>query len=710
MSCDNIDGGHSTPLLSLSLLPLKLKPLIMLKKRQRVAHKGTPCDQCHQLRRKRSMDEPCNRRSELSIDCLNTPPNVLSPDDQEYVLLATHAHATEGLAEILQNLQKFEKDMEHTKRLLWLKSFTSAQNSSYLSNNTDPPTMEDPDAQASTRADFDPLPSLDSSYLSDFSMDMDSTCRPRVSIPSWSLELTKSGMRINTNISDYSALVPVLVSIASASIGPSLVEHARRLSDPLHGDSTKIARTTMSWALVSNVVMSVINTGMDLENNNRRLYGSMFTSYIYTPDIGQRFYNTYFSCIHNHHPVLHKSWFNSRFYNSVNLHSNPAVIAVCAVASHMSCLKMNAFLSPEARHHHGHALAEMARDMVADDFDDPDIGVFIALVLVAQLKIAALEAKTAFIYIGMATRVADLLGHQYMKNTPTTFFNDPNYAPERETFKRLCWFVSTLQSDHLNIAQGVPQTFSDDCAVLRKQLGLPTPLADEDPVTQRAVQFTAHVYERVQRTSSLVMELRSGACDTFPVALIDRFEAVLMGWYYSLPLDFRISKTLFEDFDKSAITPGDPYSARLLVHFYATFLSVHQQFLPEPDSDSDSKDSEDITEHLSSSPSPSDEQSSRSYHLSTLAASIVANLLSFLVCEGMCHDETGMLMAALDMHLRNSHAHDQNVANEAKMNLVRMLRVIGKTFFFRVAQWQWLKVWTCVDDSREVFREIGWAF
>ncbi|RUS30527.1 hypothetical protein BC938DRAFT_479281 [Jimgerdemannia flammicorona] len=161
---------------------------------------------------------------------------------------------------------------------------------------------------------------------------------------------------------------------------------------------------------------------------------------------------------------------------------------------------------------------------------------------------------------------------------------DPDLQAEREMFKRLFYFLSSVGTKFQFLHDHGTLYILDSSSMHVRVLGPPKPLPGEVGQAARAVSFFAYTIElgNYQFVDDLtdMQYIYAGLTDKLSVESCSRVETSLIRWYNDLPATYRVTPNIFQYLSPEELARADPYTLSLTLCFYICWLSLHAHFLP----------------------------------------------------------------------------------------------------------------------------------
>lgn len=358
-------------------------------------------------------------------------------------------------------------------------------------------------------------------------------------------------------------------------------------------------------------------------------------------------------------PMFYKKTFASST-NPLEPVSPLLLNAIYAIASRISP-DVNVRSDPNAPETAGHIFYERARRLLDDYYDTPKISTVQALLLMASYQMGAMKPAKAWLYSGMAFRMAQDLG----LNRNCEHWNiSPD---ERERRKRVFWCCYIVDRQ-MSAIYGRQSTFDDrDCDV-------PLPSVDDDePITgfDRQARLLDVFIESIKLSDLLGHVLKAiyyaKSTKSTDSRQIDRIVGALhrqlVHWHNHLPsaIQYKIPNT------QSGEQVPDPPAAigQLHLMYYTTLILLHRSFIPGPKASS--------TQLPISLPS---------YKICELAATSIVDIATIMMNEQhlryVYHYSVFYLFTAGIIFIKLASSSDPNRAFDAKINTNRVMKALDE--------------------------------
>lgn len=293
------------------------------------------------------------------------------------------------------------------------------------------------------------------------------------------------------------------------------------------------------------------------------------------PDVASELMHIYFTHLYPVLPLFYKK--NIICLSRPDKPVSPLLLnAIYAIASRMSC-NVKVRSDPSSPDTAGDIFYERAKCLLEDYYDAPRISTVQALLLLASHQMGAMKPAKAWIYGGMAFRMAQDLGLN--RNC-----DHWNISPdERERRKRVFW-CCYIMDRFMCASYGRSANFDErDCDVPLPSVDDDEPLECKDP-SRPPVRLLEVFKESVKMADILGHVLKNmyyakSRLDT-QHTILNTLHQKLTQWHDSLPpaLAYKLPNT--QNGEKSP----DPPSAICQLHlmYYTTLILLHRSFIPGP--------------------------------------------------------------------------------------------------------------------------------
>lgn len=379
-----------------------------------------------------------------------------------------------------------------------------------------------------------------------------------------------------------------------------------------------------------------------------------------THDLSKHLVELYLEHFYPVLPMFYKKTFASST-NPLEPVSPLLLNAVYAIASRISP-DINVRSDPSSPETAGHIFYERARRLLDDYYDTPKISTVQALLLMASYQMGAMKPAKAWLYSGMAFRMAQDLG----LNRNCDHWNIP--ADERERRKRVFWCCYIVDRQ-MSAIYGRQSSFDDrDCDV-------PLPSVDDDELidsndpSRPAARLLDIFIESIKVSDLLGHVLKTiyyakakHRTDSRQIdRLVGTLHRQLVHWHSNLPvsIQYKIPNT------QSGEKVTNPPLAIGQLHFmyYTTLILLHRSFIPNPKQ----------TQLPISLPS---------YKICELAATSIVDIATIMMNENQLryvyHYSVFYLFTAGIIFIKLSSSSDPNRAFDAKINTNRIMKALDE--------------------------------
>ncbi|GAN08545.1 conserved hypothetical protein [Mucor ambiguus] len=357
----------------------------------------------------------------------------------------------------------------------------------------------------------------------------------------WTLSLTPSGIRINTNITNIHELYQILLQ-----------------------GITRLEINNRAWVNVPSIVNSGHSNvdAMSVVSG----YPCLIKQEAPTDDLQLLVHSCYQSCFLPYQIVAHHE-FLQKYHDPQSPQELLLVNSIHAwVAKHTSIyhgtLSSVATIDVAGE---GHFLE--AKQLLRRCFTISNATTIHALLNLYMYQLSCERTTLAYLYIGLAIRMAEDLGLHKKDHTSLDL-------KQRETNKRLWWSVYWLDLCAA-LESNRPTTVDDkDC-----DIEYPTRLEDEDAETGYRIAFSVASIQlmKIRKiiNKHLPSERKSGSCLLDAVA---HLESRLKQWLQELPSYFS-----FATANKRGTAFCDEACLILNIQYHTTWIMLHKLFLKEQD-------------------------------------------------------------------------------------------------------------------------------
>ncbi|KAL1922264.1 uncharacterized protein VTP21DRAFT_9803 [Calcarisporiella thermophila] len=391
-------------------------------------------------------------------------------------------------------------------------------------------------------------------------------------------------------------------------------------------------------------------------------------------DLSDHLIHLYFTYIYPTFPVVHKPSFLRALYDESNPPPLLLLNAIYALASRISD-DPRCRTDPEAPESAGEIFFERAKVLLDNDYDVSRLSTIQALLLLGAHQQAVCRSSRAWLYCGMAIRMALDLG----LNRNCESWNLPK--EEKRIRKRVFWccfvadrFISAKFGRSLSIDErefDVPYPNDDD----EEEEDFSTPSSPATPVgsgqrgsssptairPQTVVDFKqlVRLYEILGRILQSIYSLSAKHNPAFvqnPNSLVSSLHNSLVSWYKALPQHLHLPPGT-----RPSQLPSPPVCLLHLLYHSAVIL-LHRPFIPMPDQEVP-------------------RTSYPSHRICTEAANAIVDISYSLRENGslrfLYHPGTYCIFTAASIHLNNATSSDPKVAAKAKLDVARCMSVLS---------------------------------
>ncbi|RUO96266.1 hypothetical protein BC936DRAFT_142307, partial [Jimgerdemannia flammicorona] len=375
----------------------------------------------------------------------------------------------------------------------------------------------------------------------------------------WSINLSETGISIDTNVQSITELYHQLVerlNLDSESVPPT------KKDDYAENGCALLSKNKAYHTKPINYQMRVYFLGGDMMRHNSQLNQDLLINHV-----ADHCVNVFFSCWSRNFPVMHKPHFMAWYENLKQPTDEVIVNAICAsVARHVLVRHANSALNldiAKIRELEEHFF-ENARDGLGSSFDEPNRHHVVALCL---LSACVGKDKKAY-YNSMAVRTFYDLG------VKPRLVTDDDDSFERELDTRLWWYLWAL--DFYLYAAGASSA-PVKCPVTG-EIDLPRVCEEDIDIAEIGVLNWTHELELWKIQSDITEKLYVQKHEITTAEELTEFETRLNAWRDSLPCYFQLDS----GFEYGCT---DLFQACLQIHveFNATWIILHKLFIPNAD-------------------------------------------------------------------------------------------------------------------------------
>ncbi|RUS25033.1 hypothetical protein BC938DRAFT_472725 [Jimgerdemannia flammicorona] len=717
-----------------------------------ISRRRIPCESCRLRRRKCNFDSPCHRCRVSERECVYV--RYLTPDDIEYekelldegVDFDDDNNWPEEVLILTEKLEMLEMEVAKFKAQSAVTTvpdvdikldtdsacsmeLSAIRTPEYPGQRTSPlcllpsPTLTDCSSSQSnyypspitTAAPLSPLASWDS--LKETADVFFGSTEALLRTFNWTVTIMRKDLRFQTSIHNFRDLVEFLgLAFKNVLMVEPLADKAV-LSKERYDIVQKSKTPPNFFSKHSFKIMREVLR--DPSNSARPMsLDTPLISLHVTQAIVETVIDLYFTCTNANFPILHRETFIAKYYDPDHPTSGALINALCARALCWRCQHVtgNDLLSNINIQSLSELFSIRARDFLEESFDEADFSTLAATSLLALYWMATLRIKLSYLYRGHALRIAGILmSTRYSNEAMATNPNAVDPA-EREMFKRVYWLVSGMEWICTQISEGRAE--KPHIEAIHKQLGIPEPLAIEDPRTRKAIVFVRNFLDFVY----LAKNIASTICvSTIPDGLNDivtnditdngvsldalrQCEDSTLAWYRALPVDLQLCTGphvgLNEVENSLCALQFDECSVYLCLNFHSAHIRIYEQFLPEVQEGRapqpvplEAEASISMLEEAFWPPNPSSMRlrpelrglpiAERAQVICTSSAETVTALFEYLRRNFSCHIHMHVLLKACDIHYRNLKSANPVVVASAQRHLTRSLRYLKETLALR---------------------------
>lgn len=569
---------------------------------------------------------------------------VNTPRDQEYLLLAKGIEAQEVLVDMEQQICDMELELKNLRNdksdnsIQTINSSLSPKSDFHfdttqevssiddLSHTTTPELVDDIHSKADTGSTMYSIENtrvvkrlLKESTHGIGAQLYQINADPTIPDQEWTLTVTKSGLKIQTNIRSVDDLWRQVQSMA---IQIEKLEHPTMYTYPASNefDSTLLIKFgKRAWVKI-------------LEGNRKALHRCVvFMQDQALPDVNRlqlqmpdltwnmtvHLLQVYFSCQHRKQLSVHRKTFYKMFFQPNDVRA--PVYALCAAVATMRCKHVLQVIPYESQLVYGEYYFNLARQMYSEQFDDISIEAYCTLTFMAVYKVNTMRPNEGENYLSMAKRIGQTLLQQYSRVSGQAIdglgVRTFTLSGEAEMFKRLMATCNQLTfmlfmlkhpprrpgEAHREFKYKMPHEtkrgqgdrFMTIHGGVHPRSLLLSYCVDESPVELRYIQqskYLAILREVIHSVmSTIVPRMHFPISASFLITTCSAFEQNMRHWYHqTLPKDLQIALPLFDDSisDTTLVEAislermQDSVPLSLLISFYHEYVVVMKKLLP----------------------------------------------------------------------------------------------------------------------------------
>jgi hypothetical protein len=486
----------------------------------------------------------------------------------------------------------------------------------------------------------------------------------------WKLSLSPSGLRIDTNIASVADLYRILLNgISQLNINTDSTNLFS--TDSIRGEGSKsrskgwnkkasktidtgdakvspalglTPETAAAAAAAAAATTSGTNQGRLWEVDDRearaiqqeRIRQKSESEGVPQHTLDHLMNNTYHRCFLAYE-IVDKESFMEQFSSTQGL--DPLLLnSIYAWVSKHGCIyhNINSERDPTTM---GDPYFKNARQLLKKCFDVSSPVTIHALLNLYMYQLSSERSSLAYLYIGLAIRMAQDLKYHKKEYVPT----DPK---QRETNKRLWWSAYWLDLCAALESNRPTMVDDKDC-----DIDYPVKLDSEDEETGYRIDFCVHSIKLMKIRKDITKHLPSEQSGQSLLSAISKLENSLTNWLNELPqyLHFEQDETL-----QKTGTFCDEARLILNIQYQTTWIMLHKFFLPKQDQTATPVALLSLN------------ICTKSANFITRMLDIYANNLSW--CQ-FFHNMDGII-ASVGIHQVNAHSSEKEVALLAKRNLI----------------------------------------
>ncbi|GAB5587591.1 hypothetical protein Unana1_02491 [Umbelopsis nana] len=477
----------------------------------------------------------------------------------------------------------------------------------------------------------------------------------------WKLSLSPSGLRIDTNIASVADLYRILLNgISQLNINTDSTNLFS--TDSIRGEGSKSRskgwnkKASKTIETGDSKASSAVGVTPDAAATASTTQGRLWevddreARAIQQERIRQKnesegvpqhtldhlMHNTYHRCFLAYE-IVDKESFMEQYSSAQGL--DPLLLnSIYAWASKHGCIYHN--INPERDPTTmGDPYFKNARQLLKKCFDVSSPITIHALLNLYMYQLSSERSSLAYLYIGLAIRMAQDLKYHKKEYVPT----DPK---QRETSKRLWWSAYWLDLCAALESNRPTMVDDKDC-----DIDYPVKLDSEDDETGYRIDFCVHSIKLMKIRKDITKHLPSEQSGQSLLSAISKLENSLTNWLNELPqyLHFEQDETL-----QKTGTFCDEARLILNIQYQTTWIMLHKFFLPKQDQTATPVALLSLN------------ICTKSANFITRMLDIYANNLSW--CQ-FFHNMDGII-ASVGIHQVNAQSSEKEVALLAKRNLI----------------------------------------
>lgn len=319
--------------------------------------------------------------------------------------------------------------------------------------------------------------------------------------------------------------------------------------------------------------------------------------------ITMRLVFTYVQCFHLKALYLHVPSFVKLFMaDEQRVMKSPGVMALCGLICHQPCRHLLDIIPLDSLNDYGNYYFELARELVADQFDEANLDTMMTYTFMSVFKIKTSKDEEAERYLSMAERIYNILLPQYK------FKDGEPPSDESILFARLYRCLTharsvihlhTLMNRMFRTRSSGPKIFHLLETLNDTDVHIYT-AADDSLREIQFIKMKRYLYKLRESIKEGGRYISAQDLPSYVGEFSHQVEMAMRHWYRNiLPPDFQLNLPLFQDdssdiefFTNLELECGDsPIPLLLRLSLYNEYLIVSKSYLPkDPDHDSLSTD------------------------------------------------------------------------------------------------------------------------
>lgn len=379
---------------------------------------------------------------------------------------------------------------------------------------------------------------------------------------------------------------------------------------------------------------------------------------------------SYFTCAGLNTPIFCLPYFLPL------LESQPNCMTAAAVAAYITysqCRHVVQIPYPLTREGLAESFRQEAKDLLEDVLFEEEPSVMIAgsLMLLSQCALITLQNIEARLYMNLAWRMVVQLKDKYLPIIKNVTSDTP-VTPEiaiAESWRRLFYAVRYLE---LNLYIIYDELADFSSILFDNGIGYPTVLATEKGIkdVNDAISAFHHVVrlhncQMSTNSDELKYQLFAGNLDSISIHDIEQLENQLIGFWKTLPAQFRLSDSPLEYLQTDRIQQCEnSYAIYLNQLYYAYWMALETRLMRSPAT----------TDLLGANMERFD--GDRALLIVSVCCDAISKIFHVLFCRLPCTVELHWLLIASDAMAMLKKAANPHIKSRAQKNLRVTLRVL----------------------------------